>query len=95
LTLGDCRRRRPSHFSAAAETYGDLAGFDDHRYLAAAVGVLQHTCQAVVILEYVDILEGNFSPGEILTGSRSIGSKILAKDKDGFAGHQFAPFTQD
>jgi hypothetical protein len=93
--LVGCRRRRPLHFSAAAETDSDLAGLDDYRYLAAAVGVLQHTCQATVILEYVDIFEGNFSPGEILTGSRSIGSKILTKDKDGFAGHPFAPFIQD
>jgi hypothetical protein len=82
------------HFSAAAETYLDLASLDDHRYLAATVGVLQHKRQAVVILEHVDIFESDFSAGEILTGSRSIGSKILAKDKDRVAGHQFAPFAR-
>ena len=74
------RRRRLLHFSAAAESNGGLAGLDDHGYLAAAIGMLQHAREAVVILEHVDILEGNLAPGEILTGSRSIRSEILAED---------------
>jgi hypothetical protein len=56
--------------------------------LAAAVGELEHTRQSGVIFEHVDVFERNFSPGEILTGSRSIGSKILAKDKNRFAAHR-------
>ena len=87
-----CRRRRPLNLSAAAETHGDLAGLDDHRYLAAAVRVLQHTRQAGIIFEHVDVFERDFSPGEILTGSRGIGSKILAENKYWFAAHRFAPF---
>jgi hypothetical protein len=59
--------------------------------LAATVRVLQHTHQSSVIFEHIDVFEGNPSAGEILTGSRSIGSKILAKDKDWFAAHQCAP----
>lgn len=89
----ESRRRRLLDFSAAAETDGDFAGLDNHRYLAAAVGMLQHACQAVVILEHVDVLKGDFAPGEILTGSRSIRSEILAKDNNRLAGHQFAPFA--
>jgi hypothetical protein len=89
--LFTCRRRRRLDFSAAAETDGHLAGLDDHRYLAAAVRVLQHTGQAGVIFKHVDVFERNFAPGEILTGSRSIGSEILAEDKDGFVAHRFAP----
>jgi hypothetical protein len=42
--------------------------------------MLQHAREAVVILEHVDILEGNLAPGEILTGSRSVRSEILAED---------------
>jgi len=86
-----CRRRRLLDFSAAAETDGDLAGLDNHGYLSATVRVLEHVRQAVVIFEHVDVFERNFSTGEILTGSRSVGSKILAKDNDWFAAHRFAP----
>jgi hypothetical protein len=88
VRLYACQRRRPLNLSATAETYGDLAGLDDYRYLAAAIGVFQHTRQTGVIFEHVDVFERNFSTGEILTGSRSIGSKILAEDKDCFAAHR-------
>jgi hypothetical protein len=63
--------------------------------LAAAVRVLQHKRQAGLIVEHVDVFKRNFSPGEVLTGSRSIGSKILAEDKDWFTAHQFAPARFD
>ena len=69
-----------------------LPRLDDHRYLAAAIRMFKHAREALVILEHVDILESNFAPGEILTGSRSIGSEILAKDKNRFAGHRFCSF---
>lgn len=82
------------HFSAAAETNGDSAGLDDHRYLAAAIRMLKHARETLVILEDVNILESNFAPGEILTGSRSIGSEILAKDKNRFVGHRFCSFRR-
>jgi hypothetical protein len=88
-----CRRRRPLNLSATAETDGYFAGLDDYRYLSSAVRVLQHTRQAGGIFEDVDVFERNFAPGEILTGPRSIGSKILAEDKDWFAAHQLAPFA--
>jgi hypothetical protein len=70
-----------SNLSATAETDGHFTGLNNYRYLAAAVGVLQHSRQAGCIFEHVNVFERNFSAGEILTGSRSIGSKILAEDK--------------
>jgi hypothetical protein len=54
--------------------------------------MLKHPREALVILEHVDIFKGNFAPGEILTGSRSVGSEILAEDKNRFAGHRCCSF---
>jgi hypothetical protein len=54
--------------------------------------MLKHARETLVILEDVNILESNFAPGEILTGSRSVGSEILAKDKNRFVGHRFCSF---
>jgi hypothetical protein len=85
-TLLSCHRNQ-------TETNSDCARFDDHRYLAAAIRMLKHTGETFIVLENVDIFESNFAPGEILTGSRSIGAEILPKDQHGFAGHRFAPFA--
>jgi hypothetical protein len=87
------RRRRLLNFSAAAKTNGDCARFDDHRYLPAAIRMLKHAGKTFIVLENVDIFKGNFAPGEVLTGSRSIGSEILPKDQHGFAAHRITPFT--
>ena len=81
------RHRRLLNFSAAAETDGHFTGFDDDRYLAPAVGMFQHARETLVVFQHIDILEGNFAAGEILTGSRSIGSKILAEDENAITDH--------
>ena len=78
-----------SDFSGAAEADGDLAVLDDHRNLAPAVGELSHALEAGVVCEDVDIVEGHFAPGEIRTGPRGIGSKILAVNSNVFC-HGFA-----
>lgn len=67
-----------SDFSAAAEADGDLTVLDDHRNLAPAIGELPHALKAGVVFQDVDIVERHFAPGEVRTGSRSKGSKILA-----------------
>jgi hypothetical protein len=61
--------------------------------LAAAIRMLEHARETLVVVEHIDVFERNFAPGEILTGSRSIGSEILAKNKNRFVGHRFAPFA--
>ena len=66
--------------SAAAIADGDFACFHDHRNLAAAVGNFQHALQARWVFKHVDILERNLATGEIRTGSRGVGSKVLAKN---------------
>ena len=71
----------------AAETDGHFTGFDDDRYLAPAVGMFQHARETLVVFQHIDILERNFAAGEILTGSRSIGSKILAEDENAITDH--------
>jgi hypothetical protein len=70
------------NLSAAAEPDCDFAGFDDDRDLSTAVGMLQHALQAGAVFENIDVFERNLSAGEILTGSRSIGSKILTENKN-------------
>ena len=67
-------------FSAAAIADGDFACFHDHGDLAASFGNFQHALQAGWVFKHVDILERNLATGEIRTGSRSIGSKVLAEN---------------
>jgi len=49
--------------------------------------MFQHASETLVVFQHIDILEGNFAAGEILTGSRSIGSKILAEDENAITDH--------
>lgn len=63
--------------SAEADRY--FAGFHDHRNMSPVVGIFQHSLQTFVVLENVYILEGNLTPGEILTGPRCIGSEVLSE----------------
>ena len=67
--------------SAAAEADRDLAVFYDHRDLAATIRILQHTPETLLVLQNVDVLERDLASGEILTGSRSVGSQILTENK--------------
>ena len=73
-----------SDFSGAAEADGDLTVLDDHRNLPPAIGELSHALEAGFVCQDVDIVEGHFAPGEIRTGSRGIGSKILAVNSNVF-----------
>jgi hypothetical protein len=49
--------------------------------------MFQHARETLVVFQHIDILERNFAAGEILTGSRSIGSKILAEDENAITDH--------
>lgn len=66
-----------SDLSGAAEADGDLAILDDYGDLAPAIGQLLHALKAGVVFQDIDIVEGYFAPGEVRTGSRSEGSKVL------------------
>ena len=68
-----------SNLSTAAEADGHFARFDDDGYLAAPLGVFEHTFKVGVLFQNVDVLEGYLAAGEVLTGFRSIGSEVLAK----------------
>ena len=90
----DVRRWKPtpsavSNLSAAAETDRDFTFFHNHRYLAATVGILEHALKSLIVFQNVDILEGNLAPEEVLTGSRSVGSQILAENENRFCSHSF------
>jgi len=39
------------------------------------------------VFQHIDVFEGYLAAGEILTGSRSIRSKIFAKNQDRIRGH--------
>lgn len=78
-----------SDLSGAAEADGNLAILDDHGDLTPAIGQLPHALEAGVVFQDVDIVEGHFAPGEVRTGSRSKGSKVLAVNGDVFC-HGFA-----
>jgi len=68
-----------SNLSTAAEADGYFARIDDDGYLAASFGVFEHALEVGVLFQNVDILEGYLAAGEVLTGSRSIRSEVLAK----------------
>ena len=73
-----------SDLSGAAEADGHLAILDNHGNFAPAVGQLHHAFDTGVVFQDVDVVEGNFAPGEVRTGSRSKGSKVLAVYRDDF-----------
>lgn len=73
--------RRRLDFSRAAEADGDLAGFEDDRHLAPAVGQVQHALQALLIFQDVDVFEGNLAAGVSLPGAPGVGSELFAKDR--------------
>ena len=77
-------------FSAAAEADSEFAAFDDHRNMPAALGQAEHSLQAIRIFEDIDIIEGDLATGEILTGSRGIGSKVLTVNLSFFVRHDLS-----
>jgi hypothetical protein len=44
--------------------------------------MLKHLLEAVLVFEDVDVFKRNLPAGEILTGSRSVGSKIFSENND-------------
>jgi hypothetical protein len=72
------------HFSRAAESDGDFAGFDDDGHLATAVGELEHARKGLVVFEDVEILMGSFAARESLPGTRGVRSEIFSEDKNFF-----------
>ena len=72
------------NFSGTAETDRDLTGFDDDGNIAAAIGKRQHSCQALLVFQHIDVLEGNFAAGISLPGARGIRSEVFSKDKNFF-----------
>jgi hypothetical protein len=75
------------NLSATAEPDGNFTGFNKDRYLPPAVGMLEHPLQSIVVLEDVDVFERNLSTGEVLAGSRSIGTKIMTENQHFFYRH--------
>ncbi len=73
-----------SDFSGAAEADGYLTILDDHGNLPPAVGQPHHAHETGVVFQDVDIVKGNFTPGEVRTGSRSKGSQVLTVYGDVF-----------
>jgi hypothetical protein len=71
-----------SDSSGTAETDRHLIAVDDHRHGAAAVGVAQHPLEIGGLLLDVDVFERNMPPFIVVTGGSSVGSSVLAVDRD-------------
>ena len=65
--MADDRRRL--NFSRTAEADGDLAGFDDDRHLAPAVGQLQHALKSLFVLQHIEVFERNLAASVGLPGA--------------------------
>ena len=78
------RRRRLLNFSRAAEADGDFAGFDDDGHLAPPIRELEHSREAFVVFEDIDILVRNLTACESLPGARGVRSEIFSENKNFF-----------
>lgn len=78
------RRRPPAalNVSGTAEADGNFSGFDDNRYLAAAVDKLQHSLKSLFVLEHIQIRKRDLAATKGLPGRGGVRSKILAKNYD-------------
>jgi hypothetical protein len=79
------------NFSGTAEADGHFSRFDDNRYLAPAVGKLQHSLKSLFVLEHIQICKRDLAARKGLPGRGRVRSKILAKNYD-FVVH-FAPIV--
>jgi hypothetical protein len=79
--------------SAAAEANSDFARLDDYRDMATTLGIAQHLLEAFLVFQDIDVIERNFPAGEVLTGSRGVGSKILSEYQYFLACHRAARFS--
>ena len=77
------------NLSRASEAYRYFPAFDDNGNLAPVVGIFQHALKAFCVLEDIDVVEGDLTPGVFRTGSRSIGSEILPKDQNLVRSHRY------
>ena len=66
------------NLSTAIESNGDIAVLDNDGYFAPAIGVSDHLRKAGRVFEHVDVFKRDLAAGEILTGSRSVGSEVLS-----------------
>ena len=69
-------------FSGTAEADGNFPRFDDNRYLAPAVGKLQHSLKRLFVLEHIQIRKWDLAASKGLPGRGGVGSKILAENYD-------------
>jgi len=74
-------------FSAAAKADGNVFCVDNHGHLTPSTGIFEHAPETFLVFQHVDVFEGYLAAGEILTGSRSIRSKIFAENQDGIRAH--------
>ena len=79
-SLGRAGAADSLYLSATTEPYGHSTCFNDDRYLTPAIRIPEHPLKAIAILKHIYIVEGDFTAGKILTGSRGIGSKILTEN---------------
>jgi len=77
------------NFSGTAEANRNFTGFDNDGNTASAIGKLQHSCQALLVFQHVDVVERNFATGISLPGARSVGSEVFSEDENFFI-HFFA-----
>ena len=70
------------YLSRSPEAYRDLSAFDDNRDVAPVVGIFQHAPEACLVLEDIDVVERDLTPGVFRTGSRGIRSEVLAEDQN-------------
>src|SRR5262249_28417533 len=52
-----------------------------------STGIFEHAPETFLVFQHVDVFEGYLAAGEILTGSRSIRSKIFAENQNGIRAH--------
>lgn len=71
-----------SYLSRAAEADRHLPCFDNDGDLPPVVRVFQHTLETRLVLQDIDIVEGDFTPGVVRTGLRGIGSEILSENQN-------------
>ena len=68
--------------SGAAEADRHCVAVDDHRNVAAALGMGQHPLEVLGVLLHVHVFERHTPPFVVLTGGRGVGSGVLAEDVD-------------
>jgi len=76
-------RRGELHPSRPSESDRDFSALEDDGDLPSA-GQHDHSLELFLVVLDVDVDEGNFPLGVILTGRRRVGSGVFSEDLDGF-----------